>query len=102
MEDETITNRLLCQILEQEGFTCHGAEDGRQALAKAVEVRPAALLLDLMLPDRSGFEVYEQLRQTGPLKPIPFIVVTALDDEQSRQRSWQLGRRRLPDQAVLS
>jgi Ala-tRNA(Pro) deacylase len=91
VEDETVTNRLLCQLLEQKGFTCHGAEDGSQALAKAVEVQPAALLLDLMLPDRSGFEVYEQLRRTGPLKPIPFIVVTALDDERSRQRSWQLG-----------
>lgn len=91
VEDEVDTNQLLCLLLEREGYVCRGAAEGKQALAMVSESRPSAILLDLMLPDVPGFEVYEQLRRTGPLKRIPFIVVSALDDEASRQRGWLLG-----------
>jgi len=68
-------------------FAAGTAEDA----VMATQMRPAAILLDLMLPDMPGFEVYEQLRRTGPLKRIPFIVISALDDEASRQRGRRLG-----------
>lgn len=91
VEDEADTNFLLCRLLEQEGHTCRGVEEGGHALDVAAQVRPSAILLDLMLPDMSGFEVYERLRRNGPLKRIPVIVVSALDDEASRRRSRELG-----------
>jgi CheY-like chemotaxis protein/prolyl-tRNA editing enzyme YbaK/EbsC (Cys-tRNA(Pro) deacylase) len=91
VEDEEDTNRLVCQLLRQEGFTCHGAVAGREALEMATAVRPSAVLLDLMLPDISGFEVYEQLRRSRPMRALPVIIVTALDDEESRQRGRELG-----------
>jgi CheY-like chemotaxis protein/prolyl-tRNA editing enzyme YbaK/EbsC (Cys-tRNA(Pro) deacylase) len=91
VEDETETNSLLCQLLERQGLTCQGAEEGSEALALASATTPSAILLDVMLPDMSGFDVYERLRKNGPIKRIPTIVVTALDDEFSRQRSRQLG-----------
>lgn len=91
VEDEADTNFLLCRLLEQEGHTCRGVEEGRRALDAAAEERPSAILLDLMLPDMSGFEVYERLRRSGPLKRIPVIVVSALDDEDCRRRSRELG-----------
>jgi CheY-like chemotaxis protein/prolyl-tRNA editing enzyme YbaK/EbsC (Cys-tRNA(Pro) deacylase) len=91
VEDESATNELLCQLLEREGFACRGVEEGQSALALAPEVRPSAILLDLMLPDISGFDVCEKLRRVGPLKRIPIILVTALDDEACRRRGSQLG-----------
>jgi Ala-tRNA(Pro) deacylase len=91
VEDESDTNDLLCRLLEREGFTCRGAQDGSRALVMAQEMRPAAILLDLMLPDMSGFEVYERLRRNGPIKAPPVVVVTALDDDAARQRGRQLG-----------
>lgn len=91
VEDEAVTNLMLCRLLERAGFLCHGAKDGSRALALASEVRPAAILLDLMLPDMSGFEVCEKLRRIGPLRSAPVIVLTALDDPDSRERGWQLG-----------
>src|SRR5206468_8594177 len=91
VEDEPITNDLLCRLLEREGFACRGVEEGNHALALAPDLRPSAILLDLMLPDISGFDLYEKLRRTGPLKRIPVIVVTALDDEACRRRGSQLG-----------
>src|SRR5258708_1327032 len=68
VEAEPATNHLFCLLLEREGYTCHGVEEGRQALSKASEIRPSAMLLDLMLPDMSGFDVYEKMRQSGPLR----------------------------------
>jgi CheY-like chemotaxis protein/prolyl-tRNA editing enzyme YbaK/EbsC (Cys-tRNA(Pro) deacylase) len=91
VEDEEDTNRLVCQLLRQEGFACHGAVAGREALELAAAVQPSAVLLDLMLPDISGFEVYEQLRRSRPMRALPVIIVTALDDEESRQRGRELG-----------
>jgi Ala-tRNA(Pro) deacylase len=91
VEDESDTNDLLCRLLEREGFACRGAADGSRALVMAREMRPSAILLDLMLPDMSGFEVYEQLRRSGPIKAPPVVVVTALDDDAARQRGQQLG-----------
>lgn len=91
VEDEAETNRLLCELLEREGVHCQGVEEGRKALAAATQAPPAAILLDLMLPDISGLEMVQQLRRQGSLKRIPWIVLTALDDETTRQRSRELG-----------
>jgi len=91
VEDEEDTNLLLRRLLEQEGILCQGALDGVRALTLASEVHPSAILLDLMLPDMNGFEVYERLRRAGPLKRTPVVVVTALDDASSRERGRQLG-----------
>jgi CheY-like chemotaxis protein/prolyl-tRNA editing enzyme YbaK/EbsC (Cys-tRNA(Pro) deacylase) len=91
VEDEAITNLMLCRLLKHAGFTCHGARDGGDALALAGALHPALILLDLMLPDMSGFDVYERLREQGMLRKTPVVVLTALDDEGTRQRSSQLG-----------
>jgi CheY-like chemotaxis protein len=91
VEDETDTNDLLCRLLERQGFACQGVEQGGDALDLAAEAPPSAILLDLMLPDMNGFEMYERLRRTGPIKRIPTIVVTALDDAASRRRGEELG-----------
>jgi CheY-like chemotaxis protein/prolyl-tRNA editing enzyme YbaK/EbsC (Cys-tRNA(Pro) deacylase) len=91
VEDEPVTNDALCQLLQREGFECRGVGDGRHAVVLATETRPSAILLDLMLPDMSGLEVYERLRRTGPLKRTPVIVVTAVDSAAARQRGWELG-----------
>lgn len=91
VEDETETNRLLCELLRSEGVACQGVEEGRQALAAATRTPPAAILLDLMLPDMSGLEMVQKLRREGSLKRIPWIVLTALDDEVARRRSQELG-----------
>jgi CheY-like chemotaxis protein/prolyl-tRNA editing enzyme YbaK/EbsC (Cys-tRNA(Pro) deacylase) len=91
VEDEADTNELFCRFLEMEGFTCVGVHDGGRAVTMASEMHPAAILLDLMLPDISGYDAYERLCACGPMKRIPFIVVSALDDEASRQRGRQLG-----------
>jgi Ala-tRNA(Pro) deacylase len=91
VEDEAATNNLFCRLLERSGLHCLGVEEGKRALELAPQLKPAAILLDLMLPDISGYEMYAELRRSGPLKRIPVIVVSALDDPATRERGRQLG-----------
>jgi CheY-like chemotaxis protein len=91
IEDEHDTNCLLCRLLESGGFSCRGVEEGGRAVVVAREMKPAAIVLDLMLPDMSGFEVVEELRRTGPLKAPPLVVVSALDNDDARRRGQELG-----------
>jgi DNA-binding response OmpR family regulator len=90
VEDESDTNHLLCRLLERQGFSCRGVEQGQEAVQLAAVMRPAAILLDLMLPDISGFDVCAQLRRDGHLRHTPVLMLTALDDEGSRERGWEL------------
>lgn len=90
VEDEPETNSLLCKLLERAGYRCKGATEGGQAIEMAHAEHPSAILLDLMLPDMSGFEVCERLRQNS-LRNTPIVILTALDDEASRERGWKLG-----------
>jgi Ala-tRNA(Pro) deacylase len=91
VEDEADTNQLFCKLLEQEGIACRGALDGGHALMMVSEAPPTAILLDLMLPDMNGLDVYERLRRAGPLRRTPVVIVTALDDAAARERGRQLG-----------
>lgn len=91
VEDEMETNQLLCQLLQREGVACQGVEEGGKALAAATQATPAAILLDLMLPDMSGLEMVRRLRREGSLRRIPWIVLTALDDEDARRQVRELG-----------
>jgi DNA-binding response OmpR family regulator len=61
--DDEPNIRELCRLyLEQEGFQVEEATDGIQAVSRALELRPALVVLDLMLPGKSGFDVCRELR----------------------------------------
>ena len=65
---EADTNLLLCRLLERAGYTCQAALDGSGALELARTLRPSAILLDLMLPDMSGFDVCGDLRRRKSIR----------------------------------
>ncbi|UCC65606.1 MAG: response regulator, partial [Anaerolineae bacterium] len=63
--------------LEKEGFQVESARDGAEALRKVDELRPALMVLDLMLPQVDGWEVCRRVRASSDL---PIIMLTARDD----------------------
>jgi len=77
IEDHPEMIELIRVILEREGFEVEGAVGGRDGLRALHENPPDLLLLDLMMPDVDGWEVYRQLRADEALKGIPVIAVTA-------------------------
>jgi two-component system response regulator CpxR len=78
VDDDAEIREVMIHLLEQEGYTVLGAENGLQALVQLRESHPNLMLLDLMMPVMSGWEVLEALAETGELARIPVIVVSAM------------------------
>ena len=89
VEDDRAVARGLEYGLADEGFEVLWAETGRQALELARKRDPHLILLDIRLPDISGFDVCRQLRAEGKRQPI--LVLTALDEELDKVLGLELG-----------
>jgi two-component system response regulator VicR len=77
IEDEPEMIDLIRLILGRRGFEVVGAAGGKEGLEKMQQHPPALVLLDLMMPDMDGWEVYQQMKADEKTKDIPVIVVTA-------------------------
>ena len=77
IEDEREMIDLVKLILGRKGFNLVGAVGGREGLETVRRLKPDLVLLDLMMPDMDGWEVYQQIKADDELKDTPVIVVTA-------------------------
>jgi two-component system, OmpR family, response regulator VicR len=77
IEDEPEMIDLIRLILSRRGFVVRGANSGEEGLKLLQEDRPDLVLLDLMMPDMDGWEVYQRMKADEAMKSIPVIVVTA-------------------------
>ncbi len=77
IEDDRPVINLVSEALKQAGYKVAGALTGQKGLAIMREHKPAVLLLDLMMPGVSGWDVYEEMKSDEQLADIPVIVITA-------------------------
>jgi len=77
IEDEPEMIELMRLILSRKGYQVTGATGGQAGLEKMQQELPDLVLLDLMMPDMGGWEVYQQMKVDEKLKEIPVIIVTA-------------------------
>ncbi len=77
IEDEPEMIELIQLILNRRGFEVLGAPGGREGLRMVRELHPDLVLLDLMMPDMDGWEVYQQMKAEESTHNIPVIIVTA-------------------------
>lgn len=90
--DDNIQNcELLEAYLSDEPYEISMAFDGQETLAKVREVQPDLILLDIMMPKLSGFEVCQQLRKDPATKNIPILMVTALNEIGDIEKAVQAG-----------
>lgn len=91
VEDDKAINIVLCRFLQKVGFTVRSALNGSSALEEARSSPPLLVLLDLMLPDISGFDVCEELKRDERTRSVPIVMVTAMVDDESRERGMACG-----------
>jgi CheY-like chemotaxis protein len=78
-------------LLQLRGHTCKVALTGREAIATAYDFDPSVAIVDLGLPDVSGFEVARALRARAGARPIHIAAVTGWNDQQTKARAFQSG-----------
>jgi two-component system, OmpR family, response regulator len=91
VEDYQDQASLVARILRRRGFESIIAKDGKTGLRLARQYLPDVLLLDLMLPDITGYDVCRQLRQDRATMLIPVVMMTALSDMPHRVHGFRVG-----------
>lgn len=90
--DDVMSNVLLLKVLlTNEKFQIATASNGRQALDQVTKEKPDLVLLDVMMPDMSGFEVSQQLKANPETAEIPIIFLTALNSTADIVKGFQVG-----------
>jgi two-component system phosphate regulon response regulator PhoB len=91
VEDERDISALVAYHLTKEGYRVRTAEGGQEAIELARAERPDLVVLDLMLPGFSGYDVLTELQKRPELSDVPVIVLTARRDEADRVKGLELG-----------
>lgn len=91
VEDESAIKELIAYNLQNAGFTVVCANSAEQAAKSVNEVLPDLVLLDWMLPGRSGIEFARSLRRDSRTKPVPIIMLTARVDESDKVVGLEAG-----------
>ena len=91
VEDDRFLRRAAEASLRQAGFTVALASDGEEALRQVAAVKPAIVLLDLIMPKLQGFEVLRRLKAAPETAGIPVVVTSNLGQETDVKQAMNLG-----------
>jgi len=92
IDDDIECLELIEIALNRRGFSCISASGGLAGLDKLHEFEPDLILLDLMMPDLSGWRVYRRVKCDEKLSRIPVIIVTAKDDPADKAMALEMAR----------
>jgi diguanylate cyclase (GGDEF)-like protein len=90
VDEEKVNLDVLVHIL-RDSYTVYPAKSGEAALKKAAEIQPDLILLDIIMPDISGYEVLNRLKSDSSTAHIPVIFITALGSSEDEKRGLRLG-----------
>ena len=91
VEDETVFRLIYRGVLENEGFNVIEADDGKKGWELAKSEKPDLILLDLILPGLTGYEVLEKIRSHEDTKNIPVVVFSVLGESKDIDKAIDLG-----------
>jgi chemosensory pili system protein ChpA (sensor histidine kinase/response regulator) len=93
IEDDKIMGQMVAEILDDAGFEVTTATNGVIAFDKLQEHPIDFVVLDILLPEMNGFEIYTKLQADHETENIPVLIITAWADERHLERASQLGIR---------
>ena len=91
VDDELSILVPLQFLMEKEGYAAKLAQSGKEALEKISDLRPDLILLDIMLPDLDGYEIYHMIRQRPEWSSIRIIFLTAKNREADMAKGLAMG-----------
>lgn len=90
-DDEADILEIIQYNLSKEGFEVHTAKDGVEAYEKAKQIQPDLIILDIMMPRKTGIEVCQQLRMLPAFQHTFILFLTALTDEETHLKGFETG-----------
>ena len=91
VDDIPENRKVLRDLLKEEGYRILVAENGNNALKRAVLASPSLILLDIVMPEMDGYEVCQRLKQNADTADIPVIFITVKDDQENLVKSFSVG-----------
>ena len=91
VDDQAPNRKLLADLLMSKGYSVETAESGEEALMKIKSVQPDLVLLDVVMPGLSGYDVCRAIRTDPATGVLPVVMVTALDPAQERVKGLEAG-----------
>lgn len=89
VEDDSRLSEMLATVIKGEGYVVACAHSGQEAIGQAMQFTPDLIMLDLNLPDISGFEVLRTLRKTPKTMHVPVIILSARSDKYDKLHAFQ-------------
>ncbi|WP_375271041.1 response regulator [Sphingomonas sp.] len=86
VEDNELNLKLFCDLLRAHEFAAEPVRDGREAVARAREVMPDLIIMDIQMPHVTGYELILELKADEALKHIPVMAVTAYSGREDEER----------------
>lgn len=90
IDDDAHLRESLAEVLELDGFECHQAGDAKHGIAAAQQVDPDAVIMDIQLPDSSGFQICQELRKRSKTTILIMMTGRFLSSEEKKQ-GFELG-----------
>jgi len=91
VDDDILITGLMQTLVNMDGHEAIIVNDSNEALETAISAQPNLITLDLMMPGPSGYELCEQLRANPQFNQTPIIVISAKEDNQSKEKAFKLG-----------
>ena len=92
-DDDPFITQLLSEICDSERMDVRIASDGDEVMSLLLERAPDLILLDIVMPNMNGFQVLEEMARMPPMKDVAVIVISAVSDNESVRKVYQLGAR---------
>ena len=91
VEDEVDNITITTKRLERKGFEVHSAQNGREGVDKAVDLKPNLILMDIKMPVMDGLQAIQEIRKTADVAGIPIIALTANALDHQRREILDAG-----------
>src|SRR4029453_11381657 len=91
VDDDPQVYKIISRLLDPDKYSVEGAEDGLAALKKMGDLKPELLVLDLMMPGMSGWEVCQAVKGNPGTREVMILVLSAKDAQVDRRRCFEMG-----------
>ena len=91
VDDSPLQRRIYSAALKAEGYTVIVAENGREAVEKALDYDPALILMDILMPEMDGLAAVRELRRFREMEAVPILALTAITDPAEVEEAYRAG-----------